>query len=157
MQVDLNTYISDIIGTSSDSSSDDSIYSETDNNIKIQKYFQLLCKNRNAEVPYFMQPPVTIKMSLKNILEVNDIYPIEHNNLKNHLILFLSNLPHLVTPNEIESPVPRRSISFNTFWKGAVGQYLTQYDGLNTIDYKEVLFLKGSTEIINNTIIGKRK
>ena len=115
-----------------------------------------LLKNRNAEVPYFMQPPVTIKMSLRNVLEVNDIYPIEHNNLKNHLILFLSNLPHLVTPNELESSVPRRSISFNTFWKGSVGQYNHLYDGLNTIDYKEVLFPKGPPEI-NNTIIEKRK
>jgi hypothetical protein len=40
-------------------------------------------------------------------------------NLKNHMVLFLSNTSHFVTA--VENDIPRRSISFNTFWKGLTG------------------------------------
>jgi uncharacterized protein (TIGR02466 family) len=40
-------------------------------------------------------------------------------NLKNHLVLFLSNTGHFV--KTVENDTPRRSISFNTFWKGVTG------------------------------------
>jgi hypothetical protein len=60
-------------------------------------------------------------MSLKTILEMAGHNPAIDNNLKNHLILFLSNLKHHVTPTPIGS-TPRKSISFNTFWKGMIGK-----------------------------------
>jgi uncharacterized protein (TIGR02466 family) len=97
-----------------------------------------LIKNKTAPIPYFMEPPLTFNMSLKNILDINNINPIEHNNLKNHLILFLSNLIHYVSPIELESP--RKSISFNTFWKGKVGHQTLRHEALSSIDYNEVLF-----------------
>ena len=44
----------------------------------------------------------------------------DHGNLVYHLVLFLSNVGHSVgeLPDDAK---PRRSISFNTFWKGLVG------------------------------------
>ena len=42
------------------------------------------------------------------------------NNLKNHLILFLSNVEHFVDTTQ-DSTQNRRSISFNTFWQGQIG------------------------------------
>ena len=40
-------------------------------------------------------------------------------NLKNHLLLILSNVGHQVLPNKTD--VTRRTIAFNTFWKGHTG------------------------------------
>jgi uncharacterized protein (TIGR02466 family) len=40
-------------------------------------------------------------------------------NLKHHLVLFLSTTSHFV--KTVEGDIPRRSIAFNTFWKGTTG------------------------------------
>jgi hypothetical protein len=59
-------------------------------------------------------------VSLRSLLNDIQANPEEHNNLKNHMVLFLSNSSHFVEPISTES-LPRKSISFNTFWKGLVG------------------------------------
>lgn len=41
--------------------------------------------------------------------------------LKNHIVLFLSTTGHFV--HEVQNETPRRTISFNTFWKGQVGDF----------------------------------
>ena len=91
-----------------------------DNNID-NLNLNFVLKNRGAEIPYFIEQDKEAHMSLKTILEMYAHNPITHNNLKNHLILFLSNLKHHVTPTPINS-IPRKSISFNTFWKGMIGK-----------------------------------
>ena len=71
------------------------------------------------EIPYF----ITKNKSYVSLYSLfNDIKadPKEHNNLKNHMVLFLSNSSHFVEPVPNESK-PRKSIAFNTFWKGLVG------------------------------------
>ena len=56
----------------------------------------------------------------KELIQMYDKLNVEHNNLKNHMVLFLSNSSHFVEPLTSDS-LPRKSISFNTFWKGMVG------------------------------------
>lgn len=51
----------------------------------------------------------------------------EGNNLQNHLLLILSNVGHRVLPSQTD--LTRRTIAFNTFWKGNVG---TNGDILNS-------------------------
>lgn len=46
------------------------------------------------------------------------------NNLQNHLILFFSNMSHYVDTNN--ETTPRRSVAFNTFWKGLTGNHDNQ-------------------------------
>jgi len=72
-----------------------------------------------ADIPYFV-PSIGTFASLYTIMGANQANFEEHNNLKNHLILFLSNKKHYVDiiPDD---GLPRKSISFNTFWKGLVG------------------------------------
>jgi hypothetical protein len=90
-----------------------------DNNINnLNLNFNL--KNKSSQIPYFLKQDVEADLSLKTILEMSHLDSKNHNNLKNYLILFLSNLPHFVTPTPINA-IPRKSISFNTFWKGMVG------------------------------------
>jgi uncharacterized protein (TIGR02466 family) len=91
-----------------------------DNNID-NLNLNFVLQNRGAIIPYFVEQDKEARMSLKTILEMFGHNPITHNNLKNHLILFLSNLKHYVTPTPINS-IPRKSISFNTFWKGMIGK-----------------------------------
>jgi len=65
-----------------------------------------------AEIPYFLWKKdncVTLKALIGNA-----------NNLKHHMVLFLSNTAHSVEKTASDS-MPRRSISFNTFWKGMTG------------------------------------
>ena len=71
------------------------------------------------EIPYFITKNKSF-VSLKSLLNDINTNPSEHNNLKNHMVLFLSNSSHFVEPVSNES-LPRKSISFNTFWKGSVG------------------------------------
>jgi hypothetical protein len=71
------------------------------------------------EIPYFISKNKSY-IALKNILPEMGINAIEHNFLKNHLILFLSNSNHFVEKTSEQSP-NRRTISFNTFWKGKTG------------------------------------
>jgi uncharacterized protein (TIGR02466 family) len=91
-----------------------------DNNID-NLNLNFVLQNRGAIIPYFIEQDKEAHMSLKTILEMYEHNPITHSNLKNHLILFLSNLKHHVTPTPIKS-IPRKSISFNTFWKGMIGK-----------------------------------
>jgi uncharacterized protein (TIGR02466 family) len=79
--------------------------------------------NKSSQIPFFLDQASTAHVPLKGLLEMYNHNPVEHNNLKNHLVLFLSNLRHYVTPTPLEASVamPRRSISFNTFWKGRIG------------------------------------
>jgi len=71
------------------------------------------------EIPYFIAKNKSF-VSLSSLLNDINAKPEEHNNLKNHMVLFLSNSSHFVdaVPND---SMPRKSISFNTFWKGLVG------------------------------------
>jgi hypothetical protein len=71
------------------------------------------------EIPYFITKNKSF-VSLKSLLSDINTNPSEHNNLKNHMVLFLSNSSHFVEPLTTDS-LPRKSISFNTFWKGMVG------------------------------------
>ena len=98
--------------------------------------------NKSPQIPYFMDKDPTAHISLKSLLEMYNYNPVEHNNLKNHLILFLSNLKHHVTQTPLESSIPRRSISFNTFWKGVVGH---ASNPLNSIGFKELAIVNKHT------------
>ena len=66
----------------------------------------------SPDIPYFLYKKTSF-ISLKRLIG-------EENNLKNHMVLFLSNTGHHV--GTTESTVPRRSIAFNTFWKGLIGK-----------------------------------
>ena len=91
-----------------------------DNNVD-NLNLNFVLQNRGAIIPYFIEQDKEAHMSLKTILEMSGHNPAIDNNLKNHLILFLSNLKHHVTPTPNNS-IPRKSISFNTFWKGMIGK-----------------------------------
>jgi uncharacterized protein (TIGR02466 family) len=65
-----------------------------------------------AEIPYFLWKKDNC-VTLKTLIGTE-------NNLKNHMVLFLSNTAHSVEKTSHDS-MPRRSISFNTFWKGMTG------------------------------------
>jgi hypothetical protein len=71
------------------------------------------------EIPYFITKSKAY-VSLKSLLNDMGAKPSEHNYLKNHMVLFLSNSSHFVENIPMEVPA-RKSISFNTFWKGLVG------------------------------------
>jgi len=71
------------------------------------------------DIPYFITKNKSY-VALKQLLFDNNIDPNSVNNLKNHMVLFLSNAAHFVEKTDVQSQ-PRRSISFNTFWKGLTG------------------------------------
>lgn len=71
------------------------------------------------DVPYFITKNKSY-VSLKSLLGDVQAKPEDHKNLKNHMVLFLSNSSHFVEPTDTHD-MPRKSISFNTFWKGLVG------------------------------------
>ena len=104
-----------------------------DNNID-NLNLNFVLQNRGAEIPYFIEQDKEARMSLKSILEMSGHDPKIDNNLKNHIILFLSNLKHYVTPTPNNS-LPRKSISFNTFWKGMIGQ---KNQALGTLSFDQV-------------------
>ena len=64
------------------------------------------------EIPHFWYRKKSF-ISLKDLIGKPE-------GLKNHLVLFLSNTDHFVSQTEPTS-VARKSIAFNTFWKGIVG------------------------------------
>ena len=107
-----------------------------DNNVD-NLNLNFVLQNRGAIIPYFIEQDKEAHMSLKTILEMYEHNPITHSNLKNHLILFLSNLKHHVTPTPNNS-LPRKSISFNTFWKGMIGK---KGNPLGTISFDKVSVL----------------
>lgn len=65
-----------------------------------------------AEIPHFI-PKMTPQVALKDLIGTE-------NNLHQHMVLFLSNTGHSVNQTDSKS-MPRRSIAFNTFWKGITG------------------------------------
>ena len=71
------------------------------------------------DIPYFITKNKSY-VALKQLLVDNNIDPNSVNNLKNHMVLFLSNSAHFVEQTA-EDASSRRSISFNTFWKGLTG------------------------------------
>jgi uncharacterized protein (TIGR02466 family) len=73
------------------------------------------------EIPYFLYTEDTY-LTLKTLTG-------NKNNLKNHLVLFLSNTGHGVEKTASDS-MPRRSISFNTFWKGTTGIYGMDFESI---------------------------
>lgn len=73
------------------------------------------------EIPYFLYTEDTY-LTLKTLVGTK-------NNLKNHVVLFLSNTAHGVEQTQNDS-IPRRSISFNTFWKGTTGVYGMDFESL---------------------------
>jgi hypothetical protein len=104
-----------------------------DNNID-NLNLNVILTNRTPEIPFFLERDKQQAFSLKAILDMAKIEPANLNYLKNHLILFLSNLPHFVTPT-LENSMPRKSISFNTFWKGIIGNKIER---LSSISIDEV-------------------
>lgn len=86
---------------------------------------------KSVSVPYTEIGGVDC-LSLKNIIKINNIKV--NFNLKNYLILFLSNIFHDVS--EVQDKTKnRRTLSFNTFFNGIVGD--KNYP-LARINYKEV-------------------
>jgi len=69
------------------------------------------------QVPHYIEQP-TYHVPLSRLVPSVGI-DTATTNLKNHIVLFLSNTSHFV--KTVENDVPRRSISFNTFWKGVTG------------------------------------
>jgi hypothetical protein len=90
-----------------------------DNNID-NLNLNFILTSKTPQIPYFIEHDKQMAVSLKTILDMANIKSENLNYLKNHLVLFLSNLPHFVTPTP-ENSMPRKSISFNTFWKGLIG------------------------------------
>jgi len=72
---------------------------------------------KGSDVPYVEKGGVE-SFGLDMILSMNKTVPV--NNLKNHLILFLSSTFHDVS-KVINEKKARRSLAFNTFFKGTVG------------------------------------
>jgi len=71
------------------------------------------------DVPYFL-PTQRNYANVGALLHDAQIDPASKNNLKHYMVLFLSNSHHYV--GKVDDGLPnRRSISFNTFWKGHVG------------------------------------
>jgi Putative 2OG-Fe(II) oxygenase len=66
-------------------------------------------ESKTPDIPYYLLKSKS-NVSLKFLIG-------EDISLKNHLVLFLSNTEHFVETVTAD----RRSISFNTFWKGQVG------------------------------------
>ena len=81
-------------------------------------------------IPYFIARGSSTA-SLLTLIEQNNISKDNiRNNLKNYAIFFLSNTIHYVTPI-LEDEV-RRTLSFNTFFKGRTGN---RYEELSYKDY----------------------
>ena len=74
----------------------------------------LTFENEASSVPYWRSGVRRDYHQLSNIID-ND----NETNLKNHIVLFLSTTGHLVAP--VQGDTPRVTISWNTFWKGRVG------------------------------------
>jgi hypothetical protein len=75
-------------------------------------------KLNSHPVPYYDALPRRLELMIPAIVGEENMRK-EKNNLKNHLVLFFSNIEHFVPP--LESDQIRRTISFNTFWKGHTG------------------------------------
>jgi|LakMenE01Jun11ns_1017448.scaffolds.fasta_scaffold9928485_3 uncharacterized protein (TIGR02466 family) len=82
------------------------------------------------DIPYFITRNKSY-ISLNSLLSDSNVDPNSVNNLKNHMVLFLSNSSHFVEKTTVD--MDRRSISFNTFWKGLTG---VKEEQLGSIDFK---------------------
>jgi len=69
------------------------------------------------QIPHYIEQP-TYHVPLSTLVKSIGI-DTTTTNLKNHLVLFLSSTSHFV--KAVDGDMPRRSISFNTFWKGITG------------------------------------
>ncbi len=83
------------------------------------------------EIPYLGKENNS-SIKLKSLLKDINMDAEVNKNLQHHLLLFLSNTWHQVLP-DMETTIPRRSVSFNTFWVGRVGDPL---EALNNYTYK---------------------
>jgi len=80
-------------------------------NLWIETYF--------PEIPYFI-PINTNYIAIKHLISHMNLLYKDHKNLKHHMVLFLSNKNHYVE-SDATTTLNRRSLSFNTFWKGITG------------------------------------
>lgn len=80
--------------------------------------FNLHLEYAVEEVPYFIEHQTTY-LPVSRLIESAGVSPSTTNNLKNHLILFLSNTGHYV--KTVDNFIDRRTIAFNTFWSGLTG------------------------------------
>jgi len=71
------------------------------------------------QIPYFITKDKSY-MGLKHLLQDTGHDSAGNRNLQNHVILFLSNASHFVETVPANSTI-RRTLSFNTFWKGHTG------------------------------------
>lgn len=71
------------------------------------------------QIPYFISKNKSYA-GLGHLIADMGHDPIANRNLQNHVVLFLSNCHHFVQPTRTDGPI-RRTISFNTFWKGVTG------------------------------------
>ena len=69
------------------------------------------------QIPHYIEQP-TYHVPLRNLVQSIGV-DTTSTNLKNHLVLFLSNTSHFV--KTVEGDIPRRSVAFNTFWQGITG------------------------------------
>lgn len=79
----------------------------------------LFIETHTPDLPFFL-PKNKTYVDLKSLLTDIGGNAEESNNLQHHLVLFLSNWHHSVSPVPEDRP-PRRSIAFNTMWSGRVG------------------------------------
>jgi hypothetical protein len=79
------------------------------------------------DIPYVEKGGVE-RLGLDMILSMNQTIPT--NNLKNHLVLFLSSTNHDVS-KVINEKKARRSLAFNTFFKGTVGMRSNPLGSIN--------------------------
>jgi Putative 2OG-Fe(II) oxygenase len=81
--------------------------------------FNLTLNVYKQRLPCFYGDIMNYK-SLSKILTEQGIDPSSVNNLHQHMVITLSNMVHKVTPDLI-GKLSRRTIAFNTFWKGWTG------------------------------------
>jgi len=91
---------------------------------------KLYVESSLPEVPHFITRKKTF-VSLESLCRDTGVDAAGNLNLKNHLVLFLSNFHHWVERDE-NAVLPRRSIAFNTYWQGKTGQ---KDDYLGSFDY----------------------
>ena len=80
----------------------------------------LTFESKRQDIPHFI-PFKDEEFSLYQLLRDTRLKDSQTNNLKNHLVLFLSNCDHEVHQLPPDAK-PRKTISFDTFWKGEVGK-----------------------------------
>jgi len=77
------------------------------------------CNSNFSVELYKPNVPYYFPSKPNNVVEIGSLIK-ENVSLKHHLVLFLSDTSHMVKPTSKDSEV-RRTVAFNTFWKGLVG------------------------------------